>query len=128
MVTYSHSIVLGGLELMSRQTRLAPLTSLMIRLEMVRSKIIGQAHPVRGHGIDAFYGPDRDHVLVGPLVAHHTDRLDRNEDAEGLPDLVVPARTHHLLMKDGIGFPQDPQALGRDVSDHPHPESGPGKG
>ena len=31
---YSHSIVLGGLELMSYTTRLTPLTSLMIRVEI----------------------------------------------------------------------------------------------
>ncbi len=32
---YSHSIVAGGLEEMSKQTRLTPLTSLMIRLEIL---------------------------------------------------------------------------------------------
>src|SRR5512140_950481 len=32
---YSHSIVLGGLDEMSKQTRFTPLTSLMMRFDMV---------------------------------------------------------------------------------------------
>jgi hypothetical protein len=36
-IFYSHSMVLGGLEEMSKTTRLTPLTSLMIRLEILAS-------------------------------------------------------------------------------------------
>ena len=35
--SYSHSIVAGGLELMSSTTRLTPRTSLMMRLDMTDS-------------------------------------------------------------------------------------------
>ena len=38
---YSHSIVLGGLEEMSKQTRFTPLTSLMMRLDMMPSRSYG---------------------------------------------------------------------------------------
>src|SRR4029453_555617 len=38
LLLYSHSMVLGGLEEMSRTTRLTPFTSLMMRLEMRASR------------------------------------------------------------------------------------------
>ena len=35
-----------------------------------------QIRPIGGHGVRALDRTDGDHVLVGPLVPHHADRLD----------------------------------------------------
>src|ERR1051325_11734783 len=39
-----------------------------------RQQIVRQARPVGGHAVDALDRADRDHVVVGALVAHHADR------------------------------------------------------
>ena len=57
-VLHSHSIVAGGLLLMSYTTRFTPFTSLMIRVDMRRQQIVRQAAPVGRHEI---FGLDRAH-------------------------------------------------------------------
>src|SRR5262245_6639931 len=44
--------------------------------------------PVGGHAVAALDGADGDHVVVGALVPHDADGVDRHEDGEGLPEAV----------------------------------------
>ncbi|MPM59468.1 hypothetical protein SDC9_106310 [bioreactor metagenome] len=64
-------------------------------------------HPVRGHAVGAFDRAQRDHIIVGAVVAHHPDRADRQEDREGLPDRIVQSGFLDFLDHDGVGFAQD---------------------
>ena len=56
-----HSMVPGGLDVMSRATGLTPSTSLMIREEALQD-VVGEARPVGRHGVVAGDGPDHDQV------------------------------------------------------------------
>ena len=102
-----------------------PFTSLMMRVEIVAQHVAGQPRPVGRHRVDARHAAHGDGVLVGAIVAHHADALDREEDGEGLPELVVEARAADLLRDDRVGAPQRLETLGRDLADHADREPGP---
>jgi hypothetical protein len=55
-LSYSHSIVAGGLLLISYTTRLIPFTLLMISLEILAKNSYGQMSPVRRHAIHTCHG------------------------------------------------------------------------
>ena len=54
------------------------------------------------------------HVVVGAVVAHDADGAHRQDDGEGLPDVVVEAGAADLLDEDLVGEAQDVELLGRD--------------
>src|SRR5438094_1881131 len=83
-----------------------------------RQEIGRQPRPVGGHAVGGMHGPDRHHVLVRALVTHHADRLDRQEDREGLPELLVELRAANLLLDDGVGAAHDREPLPVDRPDH----------
>ena len=49
-------------------------------------QVVRETDPVGGHPVLAVHRAKRSHVLVGSLVAHDANRLDREEDGKGLPD------------------------------------------
>ena len=77
---------------MSYTTRFTPCTSLMIRVDTRRQQVVRQPRPVGRHEVVRLHRPQGDHVLVGPAVAHHADRLHRQQHRERLRRLAVPAR------------------------------------
>src|SRR5262245_55962686 len=42
-----------------------------------RQQFVGKPHPVSSHAILTFHDAKHDRVFVGPLVAHHANRLHR---------------------------------------------------
>src|SRR4030043_96187 len=54
-------------------------------------------NPVGRHPVDALDEPQHDDLVVGPLIAHHPDRAHREEDGEGLPELVGELGSAALL-------------------------------
>src|SRR6266478_7209630 len=88
-------------------------------------EIAGQPRPVGRHAVARGDGADGDHVLIGALVAHDADRLDRQEDGERLPEVAVEVGRADLLLDDGIRRAQDPEPLGIDRTDDAHREPGP---
>src|SRR5262249_43519366 len=62
-----------------------------------RDQARGQPGPVRRHAVLAVHRPQRDHLLVRPLVALDPDGLEREQHREGLPGAVVPAGAPQLL-------------------------------
>lgn len=101
-------------------TRLIPCTSFVMRDEMRRSTSGGktnQSAVMKSSDCTARSAitcrpcqlPERHHVrrrqlylLVGALVAHNANCLDREQDREGLADLVVELRATNLLDIDAI--------------------------
>ena len=71
---------------------------------------------IRRHAIRRGHRPERADMVIGPVIAHDTDRLDRQQHGEGLPDRVVEAGLADLVEIDRIGLAQDRQALGRDLA------------
>ena len=53
-------------------------------------EVVRQVGPVGSHGVGGGDGTQGYGILVGTLVAHHTDRADgREEDGSGLPYLII---------------------------------------
>src|SRR5258705_2336705 len=74
-------------------------------------EIAGQSRPVGRHAVGRGDGADGDHVLVGALVAHDADRLDRQEDGERLPEVAVEAGPTDLLLHHGNRPSHDSETL-----------------
>src|SRR6266516_2175077 len=91
----------------------------------VGEQVVRQAGPVRGHPVPALDRSNRDGVLVGPLVPHHTDALHRKQDGKTLPQLRVPAVALHFLRDDGVRLAQQRQSRGRRLPEHAHGEPRP---
>src|SRR5438132_7086168 len=89
--------------------------------------VVGEAGPVRGHGVVAGDGADDDRVGVRPLVAHHADGAHRRQHREALPELAVQPGPLDLLGDDGVGAAQHLEPLGRDRAHAAHPEAGAGE-
>ena len=80
-LTSSHSIVLGGLVEMSKQTRLTPFTSLRSGSKCAPG-FHRASHPIGRHPVLTLDDAERDRVFVGALVAHHPDGANREENGE----------------------------------------------
>ena len=119
---YSHSIVAGGLLLMSYTTRLTPGTSFTIRLTDLAQDVVRQLRPVGGHAVLGRHGADRHDVRVGPVVAHDAHRTDGREDRERLPDAAVEPRGLDLVDDDPVRVAQRVEALSGDLADDPDRE------
>src|SRR5581483_4571776 len=91
-------------------------------------QLIGQARPVRRHGVGAFDNAQSDDMGIIALITENTDRFHRDEDAERLPDLPIPPAGHHLLLQDGVGGAKNGEALGGDRLDDANAQTGAGKG
>jgi hypothetical protein len=89
---------------------------------------VRQLGPVRGHEVLRFDGAQGDDVFVGPAVAHDADRLDRQEDGEGLAGLLVPAGGTQLVDEDGVGAAQQVGELGLHLAEDAHAQAGAGEG
>ena len=48
-----------------------------------------KARPVGGHAVGGGDGAKRDGLLVGAEIAHHADGMNRQQNGEGLPDILV---------------------------------------
>ena len=80
-----------------------------------REEIVGQMDPVGRHAVRRSDGAQRDATLVGPLVAHHADALDRQEDGSRLPHLVVKSGGTQGVDIDSVHVLQNLDLPGRDV-------------
>ena len=101
---YSHSMVPGGLLVMSSTTRLTSRTSLVIRVLMRLQHLVGQPAPVGGHRVLAGHRAQHDRVTVRPAVALDPDRADvgQQHDRE-LPDVAVEPGRGELGPGDRVG-------------------------
>ena len=86
-----------------------------------------QTCPVGGHAVGGGDGPQGDGPLVGAKIAHYADRLDRQQDGEGLPDVGVDAEIMQFLDKDAVGFLEQFDLFGCDVAEYSHAEAGAGE-
>ena len=80
--------------------------------------------PIGGHKVLGLDGAQRDDLLVRPLVAHHAYSLDREEDREGLGDLVVEVGLPNLFDVDAVGVLQDLDLLAVDGAEDADREPG----
>ena len=125
---YSHSIVPGGLLVMSSTTRLTSRSSLIIREAICSSRSYGQPRPVGRHRVVARDRADHDDVAVRALVALHADRADVRQHAEGLPQLAVEAGVADLVLEDVVGVAQEVEArLARLAADDADRQAGAGE-
>ena len=109
-LSYSHSMVPGGLLVTSSTTRLTSRTSLVMRVEILASTSYGHARPVGGHRVLGRHRAQHDRVAVGAAVALHADRPDVGEQHDGaLPDVAVQAG----LAAAPRGRSRRPRAAGR---------------
>src|SRR5205823_2260107 len=83
--------------------------------------------PIRGHRVVARHRADDDRIAVRALVALHSDRADRRQHGERLPEIAVETGTTYLLLQHRIGVAQDLEPLARDVADDANRETGPWK-
>ena len=68
---------------------------------------MGKLRTIRRHEVLALHRPQRDDLLVRPLVAHDADGLHGQEHREGLRDLVVEVRLADLFDVDDVGVLED---------------------
>ena len=61
---------------------------------------------VSGHAIRRRHCAQRQDVLIGPLIAHHTDRINRQQDGKSLPNLIVQIGFVQLFEIDRVRFAQ----------------------
>ncbi len=87
-------------------------------------QFIGKPHPICSHAILTFDDTEHDRVFVSPLIAHHADGADRQQDGERLPDAVIPIGRFHLAHDDRVRFAQDRQSLRRDFTQDANGETG----
>src|SRR4029077_6211527 len=80
-----------------------------------RQNLVWNPHPVGRHSIMALHDPKRYRVLVGTLIAHHTDRSNRQKNSEQLPSFIVPVGGFHFAYDDLAPLPQDSKAFLRDI-------------
>ncbi len=91
-----------------------------MRVEMRSEHIVGQACPIRSHGVFRINHPNRHGIAVTALVAHHAHAADRQENGESLPRLLVKAGAANFLHYDGIGVAKGFQALGGNFAQQSH--------
>ncbi len=96
---------------------------------------IGQLGPVGGHEVAGLHRAQRDHIVVGAAITHHTHALDRQEHGEGLAGQLVPAlagiwikgRTQ-LFDEDGVGPAQQVGVLLLHLAQNAHAQPRAGEG
>ena len=126
--SHSHSIVAGGLELISYTTRLTPFTSLMIRVEIRAKQVVGQMAPVGGHEV---FGLDR---ADGDRRLHRSGhRPSRRRSAPAAarrtPATVLPIQPGLLdfVDHDRVGLAEHVQSLLGHFAEAAHGQAGAGK-
>ncbi len=70
----------------------------------------------------------RDDVFVTPLVAHHADGRDGDQDRQGLRDAAVEAGGFDLVDQDFVGGSEDFETFGRDFAQDADAQAGAGEG
>ncbi len=78
--------------------------------------------PAGGHEVDGLHCAHGDHVVVAAPVAGHPHRLHRQENAEGLGNLVVEVVAAQLLDEDVIRQPQGVGVRLLHLAQDPHPQ------
>src|SRR5581483_6578677 len=86
-----------------------------------------QPRPVRSHAIDAGDGANGDNAFVGALIAHHTDRGHGKKHSQRLPDCAIQIGATQLFIENSISRAENPETLFRDIAEHAHGKSWPGK-
>ena len=126
---YSHSMVAGGLLVMSSTTRFTSSTSLAIRVLDLFQHLVREPAPYRGHGVFTCYGSEHDGVPVGPTVT--LDDADRSDVSQQHhlepPDVPIQPSGGQLCSRDCISLPQYREPLVGDLADDSDSQSGPGQ-
>ncbi len=89
---------------------------------MVEMIVIGR-HAV--HGSDGAQGADE---IIGSGIAHHADRLDGEEDGEGLPDGIIKARIANFFQVNRVGLAQNFQLFRCNFTRHTNGQTRPREG
>ncbi len=84
--------------------------------------------PAGGHEVDGLDRAQGDDVGVEAVVADHADRAHRQEDGEGLRDLVVEIRAAQLFDEDVVGLAQGLGIVPAYLAEDAHAEAGAGEG
>lgn len=88
----------------------------------------GVDSPIGRHKVIRRDRPQRNHLIVRPLVSRDSDRLDRQQRRERLRDLVVQTSGSDLLDVDGVGLLEEGDLLSVDRSQDSDRETGSGEG
>ena len=73
-------------------------------------------HPVGGHAVGGNHCAQSDGVFIATLVAHHADRLHRQQNSACLPDAVVQVVGHLIRIGSAWEFTRPvAQAFDEDV-------------
>ena len=83
--------------------------------------------PFGGHAVAGGDGPQGADSGIGPLVAHDADGENRQQDGEGLPDLVVQPGGADFFKEDVVGLTKDVQLFFGDVAQAADGEAGAGE-
>ena len=113
---YSHSIVAGGFEEMSRAHAVDAADLVDDPVGDALQQVVGQPRPVGGHRVVGGDGADHDRVGVGAPVALDADRADDRQHAEGLPELPVHLGGADLLLQDRVGGAEDVEPFAVDLA------------
>src|SRR5262249_58072431 len=69
-----------------------------------------------GHAVGRSHRTQADNVIIGAIIAHHTDGAHRQQHGKWLPDIVVEPGAANFLDVDVVGAPQDVELFSRDFS------------
>src|SRR5690606_33821347 len=94
----------------------------------VLQEVVRQVRPARRHEVHRLDGAQGNHVVVAAGVALDAHGPDRQEDGEGLADVVVEVVDAQLLDEDGIRLPQAVRVLLLHFAQDAHAEAGTGEG
>mmetsp|Transcript_100609 Transcript_100609/g.225510 ORF Transcript_100609/g.225510 Transcript_100609/m.225510 type:complete len:554 (+) Transcript_100609:73-1734(+) len=91
--------------------------------------IVGHVVPVRRHEVGGRDGAQHADILVSPVIAHDADGPHRRqEDGEGLADLLVVACASQLLQVDRVRCAEGVRVLLRHFADDADAKARPGEG
>src|SRR5690625_6871379 len=82
--------------------------------------------PVGCHSIHANYCTDCCRKLIGALISHHSNRLNRQQNCQSLPDIIIYFIFTQCTDEDVISLPEQFETLFRDRPHYPDPEPGAG--
>src|SRR5215469_9387486 len=89
---------------------------------------IGKRSPVRRHSIFTLHSPNRAGIGVRPLIAHHTNALDRQKNSEALPHLAIQSLRLDLRNDNLVGLLQQRYSICGHLAKNPNRQSRPWKG
>ena len=83
---------------------------------------------IRRHPVNGCDRAQRAGEIIGSPIAHHPDRLDRQDRDESLPDFIVKPVAADLVDENRIGLAQDIELFARDLAGAADGKAGAGEG